>query len=158
MTTEQALYIAVNGRDLKINVCPWQTIRRQSYGGKPILHWQIDLLLTTEDMTSYNPADMSWDLQLMFYGYKRDAALMKLPKRFPLITHHSSSGIWPIRPIHGEANYVQPTEGTIYDRLDLQRGWIYDRVDKGWPFLSAVRQEEKDGTFELSGAMFAVRK
>ena len=137
------------GPNVTIIICPWQELTLL-----PNKHWQIDLILTSEDMTKYNPADMSWDLQLMFYGYKRDAALMKLPKRFPLITHHSSSGIWPI---HGEANYVQPTEGTIYDRLDLQRGWIYGLVDKAVDYLVAVRQE-KDGTFELSGAMFAIQK
>lgn len=155
MTKEQALYIAVNGRDLRINVCPWQVIRRMSYNSKPILHWQIDMLVTAEEMTKYNPADMSWDLQLMFYGYKKDSSMMKLPKIFSFIVHHSSSGIWPI---HTAANYAAPTEGMIYDNLDLQRGWIYETVNKGWSYLGAVREEEKDGTFELSGAMFATRK
>lgn len=155
MTLEQALYIAVNGRDLKINVCPWQVIRRMSHNGKPILHWQIDLIMTADEMTKYNPAEMSWDLQLMFYGYKKDSSIMKLPKVFSHIVHHSASGIWPI---HTQANYAAPTEGIIYDKLDLQRGWIYETVNKGWSFLSAVRGEEKDGTFELSGAMFAIRK
>lgn len=162
MKPDQILTVASGEEDINFNsLCPWQEIRLL-----PHLHYQIDLILTPDELYKLDVNDAYMDLQRM-YLYPGKESTYTLSKKFEYIKYHNA--VQP-QPMYAHWKYVNvlpgraldPTkivteiDGVTYYGFGYQREWSARRVDKGIDIMVAMR--ELKTRIHLSYAIILTKK
>jgi len=153
MTKEQALAIISGDKSsTAFIICPWQEIRISPY-----LHYQIDLILTPEQVYSLDTNSAYMDLQRMYMGLEAGYILKHSYKD---IKYHIAVNPQPLIKYW---KYVITLPGKLdnkflqEDNTYLFSGWRAKILDKGYDILAGTK-ELKDGKIQVSYAMFVERK
>lgn len=148
MNAAGALTLLSKGPNNKISVCPWQEIRLT-----PHLHWQIDLILSEQELVTFDRFKAGNDLLLLWYGLLDDK------DRFYYLTFdHSKAHIAANpQPLYKYFKLTPPIPLTVYEPKPLSSDWLYTIVDTSTDYLVATRGRQ-DGRFDVSLCQFGKPK